>query len=72
MNVIRNIRENTTILEVVFTHEGVERYVHKLAVLSARSVGAGIAKAVQQFQKECPGVALTDGVTIALRNADLS
>jgi len=54
MNVIRNIRENTTILEVVFTHEGVERYVHKLAVLSARSVGAGIAKAVQQFQKECP------------------
>lgn len=65
----RTIRDTTAILEVVFTHEQLELYVHSLSVMSARSIGAGVKKAVEQFQRVCPGVALSDGVTITFRDA---
>lgn len=67
----RTIRETTAILEVVFTYEQNELYVHSLSVMSARSIGAGVKQAVQQFQRVCPSVALSDGVTITFRDASV-
>ncbi|MFP3547305.1 hypothetical protein SB748_28240 [Rhizobium sp. SIMBA_035] len=62
-------RKTATLLETVFTRAGKEIFVYTFAVLSARSIGAGMKQAVDRFQKECPGIAFTDAVTIHVREA---